>query len=348
MPRCRHNLLIAAAITAVVLRGALGSAADAVATSAPHASFLSVAPPTGTLDAAGRRRLAGIHWQRYRAAAAAPTIRVSPTYANPAAIATRWSSFFGSLLHASELGALDAYIAPIEEVRTICGSSDVLGCYGANHLVTPDQEVEGVAATSIATHEYGHHVAYNRVSPPWVAVDWGPKRWATYERVCPRVAAGTAFPGAEDGDYSLNPGEGWAETYRVLNETAAGLPPTWPIIDPSFRPDAGALEGARQDVLDPWTAPAVTTKRVAFAGGARTWTLRVATPLDGSLHVQVEPGSDDVTLLAADTRAVLSRGAWSSSGAKTFDYVVCGQRSLVLRVTRHSPARRFTLRMTIP
>ncbi len=348
MPRFRHNLLTAAAITAVVLLAALGSAADAVATTAPRASFLAVAPPTGTLDAAGRRRLAGIHWRRYRAAAAAPTIRVSPAYANPGAIAARWSSFFGSLLHGSELGVLDAYIAPIEEVRTICGSSDVLGCYGANDLVTPDEGAEGVAATSIATHEYGHHVAYNRVNPPWVAVDAGPKRWATYERVCPRVAAGTAFPGAEDGDYSLNPGEGWAETYRVLNETAAGLPPTWPIIDPSFRPDAGALEAARQDVLDPWTAPAVTTKRVAFAGGARTWTLRLATPLDGSLHVQVQPGSDDVTLLAADTLAVLSRGAWSSSGGKTFDYAVCGQRSLVLRVTRRSPARRFTLRMTIP
>jgi hypothetical protein len=45
---------------------------------------------------------------------------------------------------------------------------------------------------------------------------------------------------------------------------------------------------------------------------------------------------------------VLSRGAWSSSGAKTFDYVVCGQRSLVLRVTRHSPARRFTLQLSAP
>jgi hypothetical protein len=64
--------------------------------------------------------------------------------------------------------------------------------------------------------------------------------------------------------------------------------------------------------------------------------------------VQVQPGSDDVTLLAADTRSVLSRGAWSSSGAKSFDYVVCGQRSLVLRVARHSPARRFTLQLSAP
>jgi hypothetical protein len=348
MPQSRRNLLIAAAVTAVVLLAALGSAADAVATSAPHGSSPSLAQLTGTLDAAGLRRLAGINWRRYRAAGAAPTIRVSPAYANPAAIAERWSSFFGALIHGSELSVLDAYIAPIAEVQTICGGSDVLGCYGANHLVAPDQAAGRTAATSIATHEYGHHVAYNRVNPPWVAVDWGTKRWATYARVCPRVDAGTAFPGAENGDYTLNPGEGFAETYRVLNETVLGLPPTWPIIDPSFRPDAAALEAARQDVLGPWTAPTVTTKRVAFAGAARTWTLRVATPLDGSLHVQVQPGSDDVTLLAADTRAVLGHGAWSSSGAKTFDYVVCGQRSVVLRVTRHSPARRFTLRLSTP
>ena len=41
---------------------------------------------------------------------------------------------------------------------------------------------------------------------------------------CSKTAAGVLFPGAEDvARYSLNPGEAFAETYRVLNEQKLGL-----------------------------------------------------------------------------------------------------------------------------
>jgi hypothetical protein len=326
---------------------AIAACCAAVAASA-QAAPASLVERTGRLDPAGRQRLAAFSWRRYRASGAAPTIRVSPAYGDSAAIAERWSSFFQSLVHGPEISALDAYVAPLDEVREICGGSDVLGCYGDDHLITPDQGADGISATSIATHEYGHHVAFNRVNPPWIAVDWGTKRWATYERVCPRAAAGTAYPGDEGANYTLNPGEAFAESYRVMNETTWGLPATWPIVDPSFRPDAAALDALRQDVVDPWRSPTVTVRRPLFAGRARSWTLQVATPLDGSLRVQVEPGSDDVMLLGSDARTVVGRGAWTTSGAKSLDYNVCGQRSLVLRVTRHSTARRFTLRVSVP
>jgi hypothetical protein len=335
----RRHLTISVAIAA------FGLALTAGAAPAAPATFPSLAHLTGGLDAAGLSRVAHLRWHRF---GIAPTVRVSPAYGDSAAIAQRWSSFFQSLLHGSELNLLDAYVAPLDEVRQLCGSSDVLGCYGENHLVIPDRGEGGIPATSIATHEYGHHVAFNRVNPPWVAVDWGTKRWETYERICARVAAGTAFPGAEDANYPLNPGEAFAETYRVLNETAAGLSATWPIVDPSFRPDGAALDAVRRDVLDPWTAPTVTVRRVAFARNSRNWSMRIATPLDGSVRVQVEPGNDDVTLLAADARTVVGRGAWTSSGAKSFSSTACGQRSFVLRVTRHSPGRRFTLRLSAP
>ena len=90
------------------------------------------------------------------------------------------------------------------------------------------------------------------------------------------------------------------------------------------------------------------TKRVTLAASTRTWTMRLATSADGSLHAQLQPGSDDMTLRAQATGELLARGAWSSSGAKTFDFNVCGQRSLLLRVSRHSTARRFTLRLSTP
>ena len=237
MQQARSITALTALVAAMVM--APGAASDTTPSSVvAEPSFARLR--TGRLDAAGVRRLEAARWMSYRTAAAGPTVRVSPAYPDAGAIGQRWSSFFQSLLHGPELAVLNAYVAPLDEVRTICGNFDVLGCYWANRLVIPDQGADGISAASIATHEYGHHVAFNRVSPPWIAVDWGPKRWATYERVCPRAAAGTAYPGAEDGDYPLNPGEAWAETYRVLNETSAGLPMTWPIIDPICRAGEGA------------------------------------------------------------------------------------------------------------
>jgi hypothetical protein len=294
------------------------------------------------------RRLVRADWRVYRSSGGGPTVNVSPSYSDPAAIGQKWTAFFESLLHGPEIDVLNAYIAPLDEVQRLCGNSDVLGCYGADHLVMPDQGADGIVATSIATHEYGHHVAFNRIDPPWTAIDWGPKRWATYERICSRAAAGTAYPGAEDANYPLNPGEAWAETYRVLNETAMGLPPTWPIVDPSFRPDAGALTAAREDVLDPWTASTVTVRRMSFAARRRTLSVPVAAPLDGLMQANVQPGTDDVKLFAADGRMLLANGSWSTSGTKAFDYEICGQHTFVLRVTRHAAARRFTLTLSTP
>lgn len=303
--------------------------------------------PTRSLDRAAVRRLGDVAWRRYRSDASGPTVRVSSAYAQPAAVAQKWTSFFEALVHGFELSVLDAYIAPLPEVQKICGSSDVLGCYGDDRLVMPDEGADGITATSIAAHEYGHHVAFNRVNAPWTALDWGPKRWATHERVCARTAVGTAAPGAEDANYALNPGEAWAETYRVLNESAAGIPLLWPIVDPSFEPDAGALAAAREDVVDPWTSHGATVKTRRFGSNARTWTTQVATPLDGELRVQVQPGSNDVALVGPDG-GTLARGSWSSSGARALDYVICGQRTVALRITRHTSRRAFTVRLSVP
>jgi hypothetical protein len=345
----RMTSRIAASAIAAVVALALGPARASAWAPLSQPSLFAPRVATGTLDRAGLRRLARADWRRYRSSGTGPTVNVSPSYSDPAAVAQKWTAFFESLLHGPEIDVLNAYIAPLGEVQELCGGNpEVLGCYGANHLVMPDQGAAGIAATSIATHEYGHHVAFNRINPPWTAIDWGPKRWATYERVCARAAAGTAYPGAEDANYPLNPGEAWAETYRVLNETTVGLPLTWPIVDPSFRPDAGALTAAREDVLDPWTAPTVSVKRLRFASRAHTWSLQIAAPLDGIMHANVQPGTDDVRLFAADGRTLLANGSWGTSGTKAFDYEICGQHTFVLRVTAHAAARRFKLTLSTP
>jgi hypothetical protein len=180
------------------------------------------------------------------------TIYMSTRYGQSSDRIRYWVSFFGSLPHGAELSDAAVYIAPLDEVEEVCGSDRVLGCYGGQKLVFPGEAVGALAPISIAAHEYGHHIAAHRSNAPWLAVDWGTKRWATQLSICARSAAGTAFPGDEADNYSFNPGEAFAETYRVLVEGGD----SWPIVDPSFRPDAAALAAARADVLDPWGGPA--------------------------------------------------------------------------------------------
>ncbi len=277
------------------------------------------------------------------------SVYVSARYPDPAALAQRWASFFGGLPHGNELSLLTAYIAPLNEVAQRCDNPDVLGCYGGDELVTAGDTPAWMApATSVAAHEYGHHIAAHRSNAPWRALDWGAKRWATQMDVCRRVAGGTAFPGDEGADYAFNPGEAFAESYRVLAETggtAAG--DAWPIVDPSFRPDASALAALREDVLDPWTGPSATAVRGRFKGSARVWTATLVTPLDGDLSVK-GGASNDVALVSADGHTVVARSTWTSAGGKVAAYRVCGARSLRVRVSRLRRAASFTLRISKP
>ena len=152
-------------------------------------------------------------------------------------------------MHADELRLATIRIAPHTEVAELCGPQ-ALGCYGADELVVGGDVVNGVTPEEVARHEYGHHVAAHRPNPPWRALDWGPKRWATVEDVCRRAAAKTAFPADSGDNYRLDPAEAFAEAYRAANEARAGIPFGWGLVDGSFYPDAAALDAVAQDVSD--------------------------------------------------------------------------------------------------
>jgi hypothetical protein len=344
---------------AIVLSAlAVPTAGAAVRLEAPTlASFgagSQVEARTAVLDSAPRR-LADVSWWggTYTVAnGETVTVYVSKTYPEADAAGQQWAEFFAGLVHGPELALLRAYIAPLDELQELCGSEYVIGCYGSGSLVTVGDSSAGEPPASVAAHEYGHHVAANRNNAPWAAIDWGTKRWATAMRVCERVVAGTAVPGDEEMDYALNPGEAFAESYRVLIETngsAVGF--DWPIVDPSFRPDAQALTALREDVTHPWTGTVTTTVNGRFAPKSRSWTRRVSTPLDGELRVAVTvpgTGADDVKLLSADGRTVLSTGTWNSTAGKSLEYRVCGARSVQVRITRGGSPARFTLRVARP
>ena len=238
-------------------------------------------------------------------------------------------------------------------VKERCQSAYALGCYGSSTLVMPGETVGGVSPEEIARHEYGHHVAANRQNPPWRAIDWGTKRWATAAQVCSRVRTSTAFPGDEDEHYAQNPGEGFAEAYRVLNEVKNGISSSaWPIVDPAFVPDQPALEALERDVLEPWTSGVTRSHRYRFPQSAkRVRTVPLAAALDGDLAIvaSFERGAlYDIDLLGSDGKRVLARGLWSGASQKRLSYTICGERPLFLRIVRRGAPGRVAVTTTTP
>ena len=87
------------------------------------------------------------------------------------ASAQRWADMLVSLVHGPEISNLDglrrhprhghaARAAPARSAATRTTASIGIG-----------QDLRGITARAVLTHEYGHHVANNRDNAPWKAVD---------------------------------------------------------------------------------------------------------------------------------------------------------------------------------
>ena len=147
---------------------------------------------------------------------------IAVTAADPA-IAQQYATFVGTLPHGSELGALHIVVVPAAQVNSDCGGNagdGILACYGDSDqtMIVPDAQASGsdVSVNYVIAHEYGHHIAAHRSNAPLEALDFGPKRWASYELVCANTIDGKLAPGDEGVDYLSNPGEAWAEAYARL------------------------------------------------------------------------------------------------------------------------------------
>ncbi len=250
------------------------------------------------------------------------------------------ANFLDSALHGQEIETVTIYRVSPSEITQYCGSADALACYApdAKVLLTPvEPATADFTAQAALLHEYGHHVANSRRNPPFDAVDYGPKRWATYENVCAQWKRGEVFPGAESfPNYTLNPGEGWAEAYRVVNEARLGLNQEPIVVDSRFQPNTRAASLVAQDVLNPWKqGPSYTLPGRLTAGRSRTY--RVSTPLDGNLNVRGPAGVRLSVLGATKAKATL----------RSASAVVCGQRSVRVRVTAKRSLR-YRLAVTKP
>jgi hypothetical protein len=344
-------LLVAAAVAAAALAGPGGAASTGTrAARAPQWVGLGVARGVDVRDrvvpggrALAGRRLADSHGGPYTTSTG-ETVRVFVSDAYPVddALNLHWAEFLAHLVHGNELAKATVYVAPLDEVQTTCRSTQVEACYfpSLQQLVVPgDVPPDGTPIEEIVAHEYGHHVALNRSNFPWLAANWGTKRWSTYEGVCPLVLAHKAFPGDEGSNYFRNPGEAFAEAYRVLNDRKAPLssvqlPWSWDL----FEPDDTALALLEQDVLTPWTGSTVTRWRGRLAPG-RVRRLLLPLPRDGLARfvLQAPRGSAIAVFDAASGKLV--------GAARTqIRYGVCGERRLGLAV---QVGRRGTFSVTI-
>ena len=264
------------------------------------------------------------------------TIYFSDSYPADPALATQWANFMTSLVHGPELQTVTIHLAPVNELQKICGSG-ALACYDPSNETIyapgPDPAID-TSAKGVLIHEYGHHIAASRDNPPFSSEDYGTKRWASYENICSKARAGTLYPGAEDElHYMLNPGEAFAETYRVLNEQKLGLPPeTWSIVTKSLYPDATALSLLEQDVTTPWQADTVKALTAKLTSKVRTKTFVVSTPLDGTISVKPrQSGKVRVSVsLLAKTKTV-GTSTFSRAGGPAVTSTVCGVRSYSVR-----------------
>src|SRR5213076_326793 len=76
--------------------------------------------------------------------------------------------------------------AAADFVGSLCYTPDADGCYfpDTGEIVTVGEDTQWGTVEQVVTHEYGHHIANNRVNDPWPAIAYGTKSWATYEGVC--------------------------------------------------------------------------------------------------------------------------------------------------------------------
>jgi hypothetical protein len=340
------TLFVSIALLAACVAGVRPEAAA----SAPPRAFGAIQDPPGAT--VHRSQLTAVTWRGGPiVTSTGETVTVYVSDSLPAVTPEQWAEFITHLDHGSEISKVTVRLATLDEVQQICNAR-ALGCYGDNEVVSiGETQIDGTTPDEVVRHEYGHHIAFNRSNVPWAAVDWGPKFWASAVGVCARVRHGRAYPGDERLHYDENPGEAWAETYRVLEERKAGITnSSWQIVSQSFFPNDASLAAALRDVTQPWTAAKATTYRTRFTKkGKKVWLAQVQTTLDGNvaLTARVPKGMYDVALLSSNRRTVLAHTR-SSGGTVRLSAGICGQRTLSMRVTDRSGSGPVAVTVSVP
>jgi hypothetical protein len=283
-------------------------------------------------------------------------VRVSNAVPNGPAVAQQIVNFLGTRLHGLELGRLRVYVGTPAEIRSACGGDDrVLACYaaGERRMYIPDRDPQagsraGFTRDYAVTHELGHHIAAYRSNSPWPALDWGAKYWSSYKFICAGVDAGRYYPGNQGDHYLDDPGESFADTYAHLHYPDV----PWQFND-GLRPDAGAFEAVRRDVLQPWQRSTVRTLNGNLNLARTARALSFQSSLDGRVDLRLagpRTANYDIGLYDSSRQLVDRTRARGSRDRLRLTLCRDGTPTInaLVRVFRRSGAGRFTLTALYP
>ena len=233
----------------------------------------------------------------------------------------------------------------------MCGG-DALGCYWSNRLVTIGDAVYSVSAEK------------------WRCTNTGTSRLQSGQRALARRRLGHEALGllrrhlrARRGRFRLSRRRGLVVSTESRRSVRRGVPRHGGDEPRRFGlhlvsrrrellPRRDCVEGSRSRRPASVDAPATRAVVGRFRPkGPKTWTLKVTTPLDGSLEARLTmpPGTlYDISLLSADGKTLFARSLWAGVGEKTLAFQVCGPRSLLLRVVRKGEPGRFRVAFSKP
>jgi hypothetical protein len=348
---------------------ALPSSASAAANRDRAESSLQLPGPGGPFpdSVIGPRRAGGVAPRHARAfpVLGGEQVEVSSTYYSDAEM-QGVADVLGGLVHGPEMNSLSVYVASPSEIASICGP-DALACYapasGEMFVSGEDGEAYGVPRDYTIAHEYGHHIAGNRLNSPWPALETGAKRWSSYEQVCQGVRKRSLYPGNEGNHYWENPGEAFAESNAHLNYPGVAVPWGYSSL---LQPSATSLAKLRADITDPWTGPTTVTWNGAMWPSRRNPAEhRFSTPYDGQVEIRLNgPAGSNYDLFVLGQRLqgkrvkrnhrklrlrlrVVHRAATGGSEER-IAMTVCGQGSIQVEVRRRSGTGPFAVTVARP
>jgi hypothetical protein len=263
------------------------------------------------------------------------------------------ANFLGTLIHGDEMELLTVQLDAPAQIEFDCGYGAQACYYGSENkiVLSGDDSVapDGASREFVLAHEYGHHVARHRESPPPfpAAIDWGTPRWSTQENVCRASRAGALFPGNEGLHYFRDPGEAFAESFAHLRFPESDVPWRWVR---SLEPDAEAFQAIREDTLDPWLG------RTGFGISGRIppppdgkAVRGFQTPLDGTVSLRPAGHPHYSLSLLNPAGHVLRTSRHGFSFNHRLNYTVCGQSRLRVAIrSSRRPSGAFKLQIQRP